>query len=267
MKPSKPHQHNRVAWNRMARQNHRLARPARDQDFADPLKSVDSRGWLGKDIRGKRVLCLAAGGGRQGPIYAAAGAIVTVVDIACEMLELDRNVAAENNLSVRTVEASMDDLSELGDATFDIVTQPVSTCYVPDIAAVFKEVARVLGSGGIYISQHKQPSSLQASLDPDSEGVYRLESPYYRNQSLPPIERDSLFREPGTVEYIHRWEQIIGGMCQAGFLIEDLSEPLHAETDAAVGEFGHRSMYVAPYVRIKARRTESDSPKSGLWTS
>jgi hypothetical protein len=43
-------------------------------------------------------------------------------------------------------------------------------------------------------------------------------------------------------------------MCRAGFGIEDLVEPLHATNDAAPGTFAHRSRYVAPYVRIKARR-------------
>ena len=77
-------------------------------------------GWVGSagNIFGKRVLCLAAGGGRQGPIYAAAGAKVTVVDLSPVMLELDRKVAAERNLNLRTLETSMDELSELGNATF-----------------------------------------------------------------------------------------------------------------------------------------------------
>ena len=108
MKPSDDHWHNRAAWDRLAKKQDRLAKPARDVDFADPLKSVDGPGWLGGNINGKRVLCLAAGGGRQGPIYAAAGAIVTVVDISPAMLELDRVVAAERNIQLRTVEASMD---------------------------------------------------------------------------------------------------------------------------------------------------------------
>ena len=59
------------------------------------------------------------------------------------MLELDRQVAAERGYSLRLFEASMEDLSMLKDGEFDIVIHPVSTCYVPDIAPVFAEVARV----------------------------------------------------------------------------------------------------------------------------
>jgi hypothetical protein len=37
-------------------------------------------------------------------------------------------------------------------------------------------------------------------------------------------------------------------------VIEDLVEPHLARDDAAPGEFGHRSRFVPPYVRLKARR-------------
>lgn len=257
--PSGKHGHNRAAWDRLARSRDRLTRPAREEDFADPLGSVDGPGWLGGNIVGKRVLCLAAGGGRQGPIYAAAGAEVTVVDLSPVMLEQDRAVAAQRKLHLRTLEASMDDLTELADGTFDIVIHPVSTCYVPDIARVYREVARVLIPGGLYISQHKQPTSLQAGLDQGPQG-YALQFAYYRQAPLPPATRPNLVRELGTQEYIHRWESLIGLMCRAGFAIEDLTEPLHADPEATVNTFGHRSQYVAPYVRIKARRTDAAPP-------
>ena len=261
MKPSDDHWHNRAAWDRLAKQQNRLAKPARDVDFANPLRSVDGPNWLGGDITGKRVLCLAAGGGRQGPIYAAAGAVVTVVDISPAMLELDREVATERNISLRTVEASMDDLAVLADASFEIVIQPVSTCYVPDVAPVYREVARVLCSGGIYISQHKQPTSLQTTLESD-QGSFRIVHPYYQDAPLPPSTVPNLVREEGTLEYVHRWEQLLGGMCRAGLIIEDVTEPCHAKPDVETNSFAHRCQFVAPYIRVKARRV--GSPRTGL---
>lgn len=264
------HEHNRRVWNKMARDRGPLTRQARDEDFANPLLAVDKYGWLGESIAGWRTLCLAAGGGRQSALYAAAGAQVTVVDISQEMLELDRQVASERGLNMRIVQASMDDLSMLSDAEFDLVIHPVSTCYVPDVAPVFREVARVLRQGGIYVSQHKQPVSLQADVRPAGRG-YELIEPYYRQGPLPDVA-GSPHRESGALEYLHRWEQLLGGMCRAGLVIEDLVEPLHARPEAAPGDFAHRSRYVAPYVRIKARRAAFAEPQaagrrsaSGLW--
>lgn len=257
MNPEEAINRNRSAWQRLAEAGHRFARPARDEDFADPLASVDGPGWLGGDIRGWQVLCLAAGGGRQGPIYAAAGAAVTVVDFSAAMLELDRQVAQERGFSLRTIETSMDDLSMFRTGEFDLVIHPVSTCYVSDVSRVFREVARVTRSGGLYINQHKQPTSLQATLEPQVGGQYAITAPYYSKQPLPPTNSTNLVREPGTWEYVHRWEELLGGLCRAGFVIEDLTEPLHAQAQAEPGTFAHRSQFIAPYVRIKARRTDS----------
>jgi hypothetical protein len=58
-------------------------------------------------------------------------------------------------------------------------------------------------------------------------------------------------------------------MCRAGFAIEDLIEPLHADETSPRGEWGHRGRFVAPYVRIKARRVGGAEPASAaprLWT-
>lgn len=245
--------HNRRAWDALVHKKQIFTRPADDDEVHDPLGTVDKAGWLGGDVAGKRLLCLAAGGGSQSILYAAAGAEVTVVDISPEQLRLDRVAAAERGLQVRTVEASMDDLSALGDASFDIVIHPVSTCYLPDVQPVFREVARVTAAGGLYISQHKTPQSLQAEQRPSGAAGYQLVEPYYRTGPLPPVVGSRL-REEGTLEFLHRWEELVGGICRAGFVVEDLLEPLHAKPDAPRGEFGHRALFIAPYVRIKARR-------------
>ena len=269
LEPSPAHEHNRKAWDALVRRRQRFTQPAGDEDFANPLAAVDGCGWLGGDIRGRALLCVASGGGRQSALYAAAGASVTVVDISAEMLAIDRQVAAERGLEVRTIQASMDDLSALAAEAFDIVIQPVSTCYVPDVRPVYREIARVTRPGGLYISQHKQPASLQADIKP-SPGGYELTESYYRTGRLPDVV-GSPHREEGTLEFLHRWEELLGGMCRAGFAIEDVIEPLHAKPDAAPGSFAHRSQYVAPYVRIKARRVagagnRSADPTSKLWT-
>ena len=197
------HEQNRKAWDRLVDQRNRFARPASDQDCHDPLAAVDGLGWLGGNIEGKELLCLAAGGGRQSAIYASAGARVTVVDISPGMLELDREVARERRLDIHVVEASMDDLRGLTAQSFDIVIHPVSTCYVPDVVKVFQQVARVIKGGGVYISQHKSPVSLQATIKPGDAG-YVIQSPYYSKQAVPKVSGTSL-REEGCLEFVHRW--------------------------------------------------------------
>jgi len=253
--------HNAQAWDARARGGARFAKPATEEQFRDPLAALDSNGWLGSNIRDMQMLCLGAGGGKAGVLFAAAGAKVTVVDISSEMLAIDRKIVAERGLDLVTIEASIDDLSALPEARFDIVSQPVCSCYVPDVTVVYREVARVIVDGGLYISQHKQPTSLQAGVNP-KQGGFALNEPYYREGALPDV-KGSLHRESGVLEFLHRWEQLIGGMCLAGFVVEDLVEPLHADAKAERDSFAYRSFYAPPYVRIKARRR----PRSDAMTS
>ena len=83
---------------------------------------------------------------------------------------------------------------------------------------------------------------------------------------MPPVHGSRL-REEGTLEYLHRWEEILGQLCRGGFVIEDVVEPSHAEINAEPGSFGHRCTYIAPYVRIKARRTSAvaSGPPKLIW--
>lgn len=265
---SQVHDHNRRAWDDRVQQGNWYTETATERHFKNPLAVIDPCGWLGGDVSGKRVLCLAAGGGKHSVLFAAAGALVTVVDISLKMLELDRNIAAARKLKVEIVESSMDDLSMLDEGSFTIVVQPVSTCYVSDVELVYRQVARVTRPGGLYISQHKQPVNLQADLLPSPRG-YSLNEPYYRTGSLPPVAAGTANRESGTLEFLHRWEQLLGGLCRSGFVIEDVAEPRHADPKAKAGTFGHRSCYVPPYLKIKARRKSESGAEPAerkIWT-
>ena len=260
-------QNNRNVWNGLADTGSQFAKVASDAECRNPLKVLDGRGWLPTDVAGLNVLCLASAGGWQAILYAAAGANVTVVDISDSMLKLDEREASRRGLKVQLIQGSMDDLSFLNDQQFDIVHQPVSTCYVPDLKPVYAEVARVLRDHGIYISQHKQPISLQISHRTERhQFVVGVE--YYHEGPLPK-QQDTSYRESGAAEYLHRLEDIVGGLCRQGFVIEDLREPKRADYQADVSHFGYRGRFIPPYVRIKARRLprvqSADTKSPSIW--
>jgi hypothetical protein len=139
---------------------------------------------------------------------------------------------------------------------------------VPDVIKVYEEVARVMVSGGLYVSQHKQPVNLQAGAGMAGEGRYALIESYYRNGPLPDAPEGSLHREPGCVEFLHRWEDLLGGLCRSGFVLVDVLEPRHDDAAATAGTFGHRSRFIPPYVALKARRTDRPAKRDDearLW--
>jgi ubiquinone/menaquinone biosynthesis C-methylase UbiE len=244
---------NQSAYDRMARDGHVLASVATADELRRPLEAIDTSRWLGPSIHGWNVLCLAAAGGRHSVLYHAAGARVTVVDISSGMLDLDRQLAREFDFDVRLIQASMVDMPMLREGEFDLVVQPVSTCYVSEVQAVFREVARVLRPNGLYISQHKHPLNLQASLRAHS-GKYSIETEIGQVAKAVDPNEPSPLRETNTIEFAHSLNTILGSICRCGMTIEDFVEPNHANEQSSTDTIGHRSRFIPPYFRVKARK-------------
>jgi hypothetical protein len=61
-------------------------------------------------------------------------------------------------------------------------------------------------------------------------------------------------REAGTHEFLHTFDALLGGLCRAGFVIEDLSEPSLGDAWAPPDSADHRAAFLPPYVKVKARR-------------
>src|ERR1700722_15880908 len=93
------------------------------------------RVWFG-EVADKDILCLASGGGQQGPILAAAGARVVVFDASANQLAQDEAVARREGLGLATRQGFMHDLSAFADGRFDVIFHPVSNCYAPEVEPV-----------------------------------------------------------------------------------------------------------------------------------
>jgi len=242
---------NAGAWDKLANDPRFHAHPqALPPDVATARAAIDP--WLSEWQPGSKLLLLAAGGGTHSGLHAAAGFDVTVVDQCDRMLAIDRQLAERFALAITVQELSLQDLSPLLPASFDAVVQPVSSCYVADLAAVYRQVGRVLRSGGLYIAQHKQPGSLQASGNP--RGDYRLRLPVFAGLPLGQALETDEHLEPGTTEFIHPLETLLGELCRSGFVIEAVTEPPRGDAWAAPGSPAHRACYLPPYLKIKARR-------------
>ncbi len=246
-------QQNRAAWERFSDDPRFAASPNQRMHRSEAIAAMDP--WLSEhgSLEGMRVLCLAAGGGTHAPLLAVAGAKVTVVDFSASLLAIDQQIAQSNGLAIETLETSMDDLTGLQDASFDCVVQPVSSCYIPDVGRVYAEVHRVLKPNGIYLAQHKHPASLQSDSVWGAVG-YGVRVASASGLRLPDMPEYRVNREPGTVEYLHTLDALLGVLCRQGFVIEDFQEPPRADAWAEPGSAEHRAGYLPPYFKIKARR-------------
>lgn len=228
--------YNRDAWNREVAggQNrwtqpasHEVIEKARQGEFSVLLTEnipVPYR-WF-PPLKGADVLCLASGGGQQGPVFAALGANVTVFDNSSGQLKQDQLVAERETLLLQTVEGDAADLAAFADASFDLIFNPVSTVFMPDVRVVWLECSRVLRRGGLLLAGVMNPVHYIFDLFKADEGILEVANsiPYSDLTSLSDEVRDDWLKEGLPLEFGHSLTDLLGGQCAAGLVITDLYE-------------------------------------------
>ena len=230
--------HNSAAWDQEANAGGEWSIPVSPERIAgarrgelgirlSPNKPVP-RDWFPADLKGVDVLCLAAGGGQQAPLLAAAGAHVTSFDNSAEQLKRDKLVSDRENLEIVLEQGDAADLSRFSDASFDLIYHPVSNLFFPDIGPVWRECFRVLRSGGALLAGFCNPVMFMFAKAANQERKGALEVKY----SLPYSDINSLSKEGlqdvidknEPLEFGHTLEQQIGGQIDAGFSIAGFYE-------------------------------------------
>ena len=251
--------YNRVAWDREVAGGNRWTIAVDDEIIAaarrgvwkillTPSKPVP-RTWF-PDLEGADVLCLASGGGQQGPVLAAAGAGVTVLDNSPRQLDRDRRVARRHALALTPVEGDMVDLSVFADGSFDLIVHPVSNCFVPDVRPVWAEAFRVLRSGGALLAGFNNPAVYLFDYDlADREGILQVKYALpYSDLTSPSTEETQRYMETGApLEFSHTLEDQIGGQLDAGFVLTGLYEDA-----CAAGEGDLLNDFMSPFVATRA---------------
>lgn len=227
--------YNRDIWNNEVRNGNKWTVPV-SSDVIDAARRDDwhivltphkpiPREWFGS-LEGARVLCLASGGGQQGPILAAAGAEVTVYDNSPAQLAQDRLVADRDGLVINTVEGDMRDLSVFPDASFDLIVHPCSNSFVPDILPVWREAWRVLKKGGALLAGFANPILYIFEEELLDYGVFRVVNslPFSDLTDLSPERMQRRMERRETLQFSHTLDTQIGGQIEAGFVIAGFYE-------------------------------------------
>lgn len=191
-----------------------------------PSKPVPSD-WFPEILESKKVLCLASGGGQQGPIIAALGADVTVFDNSKKQLEKDEFVAQRDGLSIKTVQGDMKDLSVFDDEYFDLIIHPWSNGFVDTVLPVWKECSRVLKKNGILIAGFGNPLEYIFDVGELNKGnfVVRHKIPYSDLEHLDDEAVAAICKEDGYI-FGHTLTDQIQGQIDAGFAIVGFYEDM-----------------------------------------
>src|SRR5215471_10532231 len=149
------------------------------------------------------------------------------------------------------------DLSRLHGRQCDLVYQAVSACYVPDVQRLYREVARVIKPGGWYRVEHWNPVHLQLPDDDRWDGAgYRVTRPQWPRHPIPYTNWDENTNRPGATcwHFFHSLGELLGAVCEEGFVIERFGESDHADIAAEPGSYLHLAAYLPSFFLILARR-------------
>lgn len=234
--------HNREAWDRQVKNRNPWTIPVSAQEvasarmgqweiFLTPMRPVPED-WF-PPLQGASVLCLASGGGQQGPILAAAGAEVTVFDNSPRQLEQDRYVAERDGLHLRTVEGDMRDLSCFPDEMFDLIVHPVSNAFVPEVNPVWREAYRVLQPGAYLLSGFDNPvvHVFDEAAYERGELIVANVLPYSEAESISAEDLVQRRRKGSPLEFGHTLDDLIGGQIESGFVIAGFYEDRYPQED------------------------------------
>lgn len=188
-----------------------------------PTRSVPHE-WFG-EIKGKRILGLASGGGQQMPVFAALGAECTVLDYSEEQINSERLVAERENYGIDIIRADMTKPLPFEDEYFDIIFHPVSNCYVKEVCPIWKECFRVLKHSGLLIAGMDNGINFLFAGDDETHIVNSLPFDPLSN----PEQMEQLKKDDCGVQFSHTLEEQIGGQLKAGFRLTDIYEDTNGE--------------------------------------
>ena len=187
-----------------------------------PTKPVP-HDWFG-ELRGKKVVGLASGGGQQMPIFAALGADCTVLDYSEEQLKSERLVAKREGYDIAVVRGDMTQPLPFPDGTFDLIFHPVSNCYVREVKPIWRECWRILKPGGRLLSGVDH--YINYIVDEQEERIVnRLPFDPLVNED----QRRQLEATDSGMQFSHTLEEQIGGQLEAGFALLALYEDTNGE--------------------------------------
>ena len=187
-----------------------------------PTKPVPHE-WFG-DLKGKKVLGLASGGGQQMPVFAALGADCTVLDYTPAQLESERSVAEREGYKIRIVRGDMTKRLPFADGEFDLIFHPVANCYAEEVRPIWRECFRVLKPGGRLLSGVDHYINYMVD-----EAEERIVNTLPFNPLKNPEQMRQLEEADAGVQFSHSLEELIGGQLEAGFTLLALYEDTNGE--------------------------------------
>lgn len=194
--------------------------------------------WFG-ELKGKKLLGLASGGGQQMPIFTALGADCTIFDYSDQQLAAEKMVAEREGYSIKIIKGDMTNPLPFDDETFDIIFHPVSNCYIEDVFPVWNECYRVLKKGGVLLAGFDNGMNFLFEDDAPLTVINKLP---FNPLKMPKERYERMASNYEAIQFSHSMEEQLGGQLKAGFTLIDLYEDRDREGGAAIREYAPQYM-------------------------
>ena len=189
--------------------------------------------WFG-NLKDKKVLGLASGGGQLMPVFSKLGAKCTVFDYSDKQLDADRMVAEREGYSIEIIKGDMSKTLPFEDESFDIIFHPVSNSYVEDVYHIWNECYRVLKNGGRLLAGMDNGINY---LFEEGEPLKVVNPLPFNPLKMPKEKRDAMIANGDGVQFSHTLDEQIGGQLKAGFILKDLYEDRDREGGNEIGKY------------------------------
>ncbi len=189
--------------------------------YLTPEKFVPKE-WFG-DLKSKKLLGLASGGGQQMPVFSALGADCTIFDNSDRQLNSERLVSEREGYAINIIKGDMTKRLPFEDESFDMIFHPVSNCYIEDVYHVWNECYRILKKGGILLAGMDNGMNFLFNDDNTLPLTVANKLPF-NPLKMSEEEFKKMADNYDGIQFSHSLEEQIGGQLKAGFILTDLYE-------------------------------------------
>jgi SAM-dependent methyltransferase len=208
--------HTKKSYDTYGKEYHRDRTDSRMNFYNRFLEKPTMKKLLKNIVDGKRVLDLGCGSGVFTKDLINWGGKVKGIDLSKTLIEIAKKENPKAKFYIgNAVKTPFDD------SEFDIVASNLVVHYFKDVKPLFKEVARVLKKGGIFVFYTHHPligNKRKVIIDGKDEMVLL---PYFENRRF----TWEMLKGMEVISYQHNFENLVSGMHDTGFIVEELLEP------------------------------------------
>jgi SAM-dependent methyltransferase len=220
---------NAQSWDILSKQQYIWTVPISHEEFLEaqkgnysiyltPSKSVPNE-WF-PNLKRAKVLGLASGGGQQGPIFVAQGAVVTIFDLSDNQLLTEKSVAEREGYDINVIKGDMTESFPFANESFDLIFHPVANCYVENIQHIWNECYRVMKKNGILMTGFLTETGFLFDFNQLMKVVNKM--PVNPLKGLSEAEIKIKHDNQEGFMFSHTLEEQIGGQIKAGLTLTDI---------------------------------------------